>query len=120
MAQNILSRRSEFVRGFQGKDCGVPVLTGHYWLQTVPEAHAVIALDISDPEHPREVSKLMVGEDEQPHWMSIDPTGRHVVLNSSGGGKGNRLFLSTSIRAPASSRWTSGSATRAAHGLASR
>ena len=38
-----------FVRGFQGKDCGVPVLTGHYWLQTVPEAHAVIALDISIP-----------------------------------------------------------------------
>jgi hypothetical protein len=82
-----------FVRGFQGKDCGVPVLTGHYWLQTVPEAHAVVALDISDPEHPREVSTLMVGEDEQPHWMSIDPTGRRVVLNSSGGGKGNRLFV---------------------------
>jgi hypothetical protein len=82
-----------FVRGFQGKDCGVPVLTGHYWLQTVPEAHAVIALDISDPEHPREVSKLTVGEDEQPHWMSIDPTGRRVVLNSSGGGTGNRLFV---------------------------
>ena len=82
-----------FVRGFQGKDCGVPVLTGHHWLQTVPEAHAVISLDISDPEHPREVSKLMVGEDEQPHWLSIDPTGRRVVLNSSGGGKGNRLFV---------------------------
>ena len=42
----------------QGKDCGVPVLTGHHWLQTVPEAHAVVSLDISDPEHPREVSKL--------------------------------------------------------------
>ena len=25
-----------FVKGFPGKDCGVPVLTGHYWLQTVP------------------------------------------------------------------------------------
>jgi hypothetical protein len=82
-----------FVWGFQGKDCGVPILTGHYWLQTVPEAHAVIALDISDPEHPRQVSKLMVGEDERPHWMSIDPTGRRVVLNSSWGETGNRLFV---------------------------
>jgi hypothetical protein len=82
-----------FVRGFQGKDCGVPVLTGRYWLQTVPEAHAVIALDISNPEQPREVSKLVVGEDEQPHWISIDATGRRLVLNSSGGGTGNRLFV---------------------------
>jgi hypothetical protein len=84
---------STFVWGFKGRDCGVPILAGHYWLQTVPEAHAVVVLDISDPEHPREVSSLAVGDDEQPHWMAIDPTGRRVVLNSSGGGTGNRLFV---------------------------
>ncbi|MDQ3580417.1 MAG: hypothetical protein M3495_01765, partial [Pseudomonadota bacterium] len=82
-----------FVWAFEGKNCGVPILTGHYWLQTVPEAHALIALDIANPEHPREVSKLIVGDDEQPHWISIDPTGRRVVLNSSGYGTGNRLFV---------------------------
>jgi hypothetical protein len=82
-----------FVWGFKGKDCGVPVLTGHYWLQTVPEAHALVALDISDPERPREVSTLVLGEDEKPHWIAIDPTGRRVVLNSGGGGTGNRLFV---------------------------
>jgi hypothetical protein len=26
---------STFVTAFEGKHCGVPVLTGHYWLQTV-------------------------------------------------------------------------------------
>ncbi len=82
-----------FVRAFEGKDCGVPILTGHYWLQTVPEAHALIALDIANPEHPREVSRVTVGDDERPHWISIDPTGRRVVLNSGGYSKGNRLFL---------------------------
>ncbi len=82
-----------FVRTFEGKDCGVPILTSHYWLQTVPEAHALIALDIADPEHPREVSTVTLGEDERPHWIAIDPTGRRVVLNSSGYAKGNRLFL---------------------------
>jgi hypothetical protein len=82
-----------FVRAFEGKNCGVPILTGHYWLQTVPDAHAVVALDIADPEHPQEVSSLMVGEDEQPHWISIDPSGRRVVLNSGGSGRGNRLFV---------------------------
>ena len=71
--------RATFVRSFQGKNCGVPVLTGHYWLQTVPEAHALVALDISDPEHPREVSTAFFGEDEAPHWAAIDrvrPAGR--------------------------------------------
>jgi hypothetical protein len=80
-----------FVKGFEGKDCGVPILTGHYWLQTVPTAHALIALDITDPEHPREVSRVSVGTDEQPHWIALDPTGRRVVLNSAG--HGNRLFI---------------------------
>ncbi|HZK79018.1 MAG TPA: hypothetical protein VFC35_08920, partial [Gemmatimonadaceae bacterium] len=82
-----------FVMAFEGKGCGVPVLTGHYWLQTVPDAHALVAMDITDPMHPREVSRVNVGDDEAPHWISIDPTGRRVVLNSSGGGKGNRLFV---------------------------
>ena len=71
----------------------MPVLTGHYWLQTVPEAHALVALDISDPEHPREVSTAVFGEGEAPHWAAIDPSGRRVVINSGGGGTGNRLFV---------------------------
>ena len=85
--------RATFVKAFEGKNCGVPVLTGHYWLQTVPEAHALVALDITDPERPREVSTLALGDDEQPHWIAIDATGRRVVLNSAGGGTGNRLFV---------------------------
>lgn len=82
---------SMLVKTFEGKNCGVPVLAGHFWLQTVPEAHALIALDITDPEHPREVSTLKLGDDEQPHWIAIDGTGRRVVLNSAGAG--TRLFL---------------------------
>src|SRR4029450_9041065 len=85
--------RATFVKGFQGKNCGVPVLAGHYWLQTVPETHALVSLDITDPEHPREVSTLKLGDDEQPHWIAIDGTGRRVVLNSAGAGTGNRLFI---------------------------
>jgi hypothetical protein len=81
---------ASFVHKFQGQNCGVPVLTGHYWLQTVPEAHAVVALDISDPEHPKEVSSVGFGDTESPHWLAIDQTGRRVVMNSAGRG---RLFL---------------------------
>ena len=84
---------ANFVQSFHGKNCGVPILAGHYWLQPVPESHALVALDIADPEHPREVSTLAIGDDEEPHWMAIDLSGRRLVLNSSGGGKGNRLFI---------------------------
>ena len=80
-----------FVKGFEGTDCGVPILTGHYWLQTVPDAHSLVALDISDPEHPREVSRVNVGADEYPHWIAIDARGRRIVLNSAG--RGSRLFI---------------------------
>ena len=85
--------RASFVKGFEGKNCGVPVLAGHYWLQTVPDAHALVSLDVADPEHPREVATLKLGDDEQPHWIAIDGTGRRVALNSAGAGTGNRLFI---------------------------
>jgi hypothetical protein len=83
--------RATFVKGFEGKDCGVPILTGHYWMQTVPDAHALVALDISDAEHPREVSRVTLPTNEAPHWIAIDAAGRRVVLNS--GGRGSRLFV---------------------------
>lgn len=93
LLRNIESSRptATFVKGFEGTDCGVPILTGHYWLQTVPDAHSLVALDISDPEHPREVSRVSVGADEYPHWIAIDARGWRIVLNSAG--RGSRLFL---------------------------
>jgi hypothetical protein len=84
--------RATFVKSFEGKNCGVPVISGHYWLQTVPDTHSLVALDISDPEHPREVSTVSFGSDEAPHWASVDPAGRRVVV-SSAGSKPNRLYI---------------------------
>jgi hypothetical protein len=83
--------RATFVKGFEGTECGVPILTGHYWLQTVPGTHSLVALDISDPERPREVSRVTLPADEAPHWIAIDTSGRRIVLNS--GGRGSRLFV---------------------------
>lgn len=82
-----------FVASFPGADCGVPVLTSHFWLQTVPSLHAVVALDLSDPEHPREVSTLSLGDGEAPHWLAIDETGRRLVVNSGGYAKANRVYV---------------------------
>lgn len=83
---------TSFVKSFTGTGCGVPLRIGHYWIQTVPESFSVVSLDISDPEHPREVSSVNIGKDEYPHWLAADPTNKRLVLNS-GGSKGNRLFI---------------------------
>ena len=82
-----------FVKGFEGKECGVPILTGQVWLQPVPSTHSLVALDISDPEHPREVSSVKLDDGEAPHWIALDRTGTRVVLNSGGGGTRNRLYI---------------------------
>ncbi|HEU5465608.1 MAG TPA: hypothetical protein VFU75_01900 [Gemmatimonadales bacterium] len=84
---------AELVKTFAGTPCGVPILTGHWWIQTVSSEHKLVALDVSDAEHPREVSEATLGDDESPHWMAIDPTGRRLVVNSGGYAKGDRLFI---------------------------
>jgi len=83
----------KFVRSFKGQYCGVPILTGNYWLQPIPEEHGILSLDISDPEHPKELSRVVLADDEGPHWAAIDPSGTRIVLNSSGYVKGHRLWL---------------------------
>ncbi len=84
--------RTTFVKSFTGDGCGVPVLTGHFWLQPVPSEHALVSLDVSDAEHPREVSRVWFGDEERPHWAALDATGLRVVVNS-GGSKPNRLYV---------------------------
>jgi len=76
------SPRASFVHGFEGEDCAVPLVTGHWWLQTVPAAHAVVVLNITDPEHPKEVSRLTLDDKQGPHWIAFEPGGRRMVINS--------------------------------------
>jgi hypothetical protein len=88
------SPTATFVKGFAGKDCGVPILTGHWWLQPVPETHSLLAVDVTDPEHPREVSSVSLGDAVGPHWIAIDASGRRVVLNGGWSNRdGARLFV---------------------------
>jgi hypothetical protein len=83
----------EFVYAFPGVNCGVPLRVGHWWLQTVPETHSLTVLDISDPAHPHEASRLTLDEGQKPHWISIDPSGTRIVLNSDENGPDHRLFI---------------------------
>ena len=89
----------KFVRSFKGRYCGVPILTGNYWLQPVPDEHALVSFDITDPENPKEVSRVVLSDDEGGHWTAIDPSGTRIVYNSSGYTKGNRLYVMNLDRA---------------------
>ena len=76
------SPHASFVHRFEGDGCGVPIVISHWWLQTVPEAHAVVTLDIADADHPREVGRLTLDEKQGPHWIALEPGGKRIVINS--------------------------------------
>lgn len=67
--------------------CAIPVVAGRYYLVTVPAWSAVVSLDISDPTRPREVSRLTLGAEEVPHWISISADRRRVVVTGYKGMK---------------------------------
>lgn len=85
---------AEFVHGFGGGGCALPVVLGDFWIQSVPSANAVVALDVSDPARPREVSRVALGPRNFPHWLALDPAGGRIVVADRGDGE-RRLFVLT-------------------------
>ena len=76
-----------FVASFPLKpksDCAIPVIAGHYWITTVTSYPAVVSLDISDPAHPREASRLMLEPGAEPHWLALEPNTHRLVLTGYG------------------------------------
>jgi hypothetical protein len=72
--------KAELVHTFPGNWCGVPVIVGDYLVQSVPAVHGFIVLDLSDPAHPVEVSRLKISEDYNPHWTAWDPVTKRIVI----------------------------------------
>jgi len=76
----------------EGTYCAIPVIAGDYYLVTVPAWSAVVSLDISDPAHPREVSRVTLDSTDVPHWIALSPDQRRVVLTGYGS-LANRVVL---------------------------
>jgi hypothetical protein len=64
--------------------CAIPAIVGHHYLVTVPAYSAVVSLDISDPASPREVGRVTLQPDDVPHWISVSPDRRRVVITGYG------------------------------------
>jgi hypothetical protein len=83
--------RAQLVYTFPGSWCGVPTFVGHYLVESVPDIHGFIVLDMADAVHPREVSRLVISPDYSPHWTGVDrETGRIVVTS---GREGDRTYV---------------------------
>jgi hypothetical protein len=72
------------VYDFGYRTCEVPVVVGRYWVQTMQSGHAVVSIDMHDPEHPREVSRLLMAPDEYPHWLGLEPAGDRLAITGYG------------------------------------
>jgi hypothetical protein len=81
--------KSQLVYTFPGNWCGVPTIVGHYLVQGVPAAHALIVLDIRNGAKPVEVSRLKISETFKPHWTGWDAKTQRLVVT----GREPRLFL---------------------------
>ena len=59
--------QSKLVYQFPGSYCGVPTIVSHYLIQTVPLNQSAVVIDIADPEHPLEVSRVVFKGSILPH-----------------------------------------------------
>jgi hypothetical protein len=65
------------------KFCAVPVVLGNFWIQPSATEDAIVALDLTDPARPREVSRVSVEAPFiAPHWLALDPSGTRIVVTA--------------------------------------
>jgi hypothetical protein len=81
------------VYAFDGR-AAMAVVIGKYWIQAVSTMHSLESLDVTDPAHPREASRVQLGNRLLAHWVSWDAGGHRLVVADSGAGGGEtRLWM---------------------------
>ena len=83
----------EKVWDFGGSSCALPIVSGEYWVQAVPAANGLVALDVRDLENPFEVAHVLLEEDDWPHWISLSPDGRRIVVTGYAGTRHRVLIV---------------------------
>lgn len=74
----------EHIYDFGYRVCEIPVVVGPYLVEAMESGHAIVSLDMRDPEHPREVSRILLKPDEYPHWLAVEPGGNRIVITGYG------------------------------------
>jgi hypothetical protein len=75
---------AELIHALPMGECALPVVAGRYWVATDTSIPGLVSLDMTNPHKPAEVSRLVFGKGQQPHWISLAPDGERIVVS---GGK---------------------------------
>jgi hypothetical protein len=75
---------AELIHALPVGECALPVVAGRYWVATDTSIPGLVSLDMTNPHKPTEVSRLVLGKGQQPHWISLAPDGQRIVVS---GGK---------------------------------
>ena len=74
----------QHVYDFGYRGCEVPVIAGDYLVEAAQSGHAIVSLDMHDPEHPHEVDRILLPPDEYPHWLALAPGGDRLAITGYG------------------------------------
>jgi hypothetical protein len=74
----------QHVYDFGYRTCEVPVVAGDFVVETMQSGHAIVSLDLHDPEHPHEVSRILLSPNEYPHWVALEPGGDRLAIAGYG------------------------------------
>jgi hypothetical protein len=66
------------------RTCEVPVVAGSFMVEAAQSGHAIVSLDVRDPEHPHEVSRILLPSDDYPQWLALEPGGDRLVITGYG------------------------------------
>ncbi len=82
----------EPIYDFGYRKCSVPVVVGDYLVETMQSGHAIVSLDMHDPEHPHEAGRILLGPHDLPHWLAAEPGGDRLVITGYGALMTRALF----------------------------
>ena len=74
----------QHIYDFGYRTCEVPVVAGDFMVETMQSGHAIVSLDLHDPEHPQEVGRILLPPNEYPHWLSLEPGGDRLAIAGYG------------------------------------
>jgi hypothetical protein len=74
----------QHVYDFGYRTCEVPIVAGNFLVETMQSGHVIASLDVRDPEHPHEVSRILLPPDEYPHWIGMEPGGDRLAITGYG------------------------------------
>ena len=89
----------EMVHEQAAHGCAMPVVIGHFWLQSSATDHLVFSLDIRDLKAVRSVSSVSFDDRQRPHWLATDGA-RIVVVNEPAPTAERRIWMLQLNRAP--------------------